>query len=278
MKTMKNIGIVLGVALSIFFLSFMVLAWTPPGIAPTEGNVAIPINEGPNGQVKDGALGISGAFSAQSIITSGNIIQGGALTTNSPKETVATIGYVDNAIANKSGLPSGASSVNFYWKTGSGPTCNSGDREIYREQLAVLCAGIDPPQNPLYQGNLFYPHTEVDCVSAGGEVVVVEGSVKICRFNRSACPAGWVRYKNWTTTTVSSSLCCTTGSHNWSNVAPEACYSYRYLCKWGGCGTHCGPYYRCVSGSCPNPRTCTAKSYSCNNTPAFATINQVACY
>lgn len=278
MRQLKKIGIVLGVTFSVFFLSFIVLAWNPPSQAPTLGNVFLPINEGPDGQVKDGGLGISGVFSAQSIITSGNIIQGGALTTSSPKETVATIGYVDNAIINKTGIPSGASSVNFYWKTGSGPTCNSGDREIYREQLAVLCAGIDPPQNPLYQGNLFYPHTEVDCVSAGGEVIVVEGSVKICRFNRSACPVGWVRYKNWTKTTAVSGKCCTAPGHDWANIAPESCTAAWRLCA--KCSPACGPYYYCVVGHvCPPDRgSCSARTYSCSNVGVSATINQVGCY
>jgi hypothetical protein len=209
----------------------------------------------------------------------GYIIQGAAITEDSPKEAVATMKYVDNAIANRGGIPTGGSAVNFYWKTGSNPNCNSGDREIYREQLAVLCAGIDPPQNPLYQGDLFYPHTEADCVSGGGEVVTVEGSVKICRFNRSTCPAGWVRYKNWTKTTAVSGKCCTAPGHDWANIAPESCTAAWYMCA--NCSPYCGDHWRCVQNHVCTPyvgSSCSAKNYGCQNVGVSATINQIGCY
>jgi len=234
-----------------------------------------------DGNIEVSGLGILDLLEAQEIKSLGHIVQGGALTTTSSPETVATIGYVDNAIANRSNLPSGSSPVNFYWKTGSGPSCNSGDREIYREQLAVLCAGIDPPQNPLYQGNLFYPHTELDCTNAGGEVVIVESSIKICRFNKSACPAGWTRYKNWTETTavVSQYQCCTTGEHAWSNVAPESCTAAWYLCA--SCAIYCGPYHYCRPGYVCGTTArdgCIANQHSCYNVGVSATIDQVGCY
>jgi len=59
MKTIKNISLFCGIVFSIFFVSFMVLAWSAPGSAPTGGNVAIPINESSTSQVKSGALGAS---------------------------------------------------------------------------------------------------------------------------------------------------------------------------------------------------------------------------
>jgi len=59
MKTIKNISLFCGIVFSIFFVSFMVLAWSAPGSAPTGGNVAIPINESSTSQVKSGALGVS---------------------------------------------------------------------------------------------------------------------------------------------------------------------------------------------------------------------------
>ena len=59
MKTIKNISLFCGIVFSIFFVSFMVLAWSAPSSAPTGGNVAIPINESSASQVKSGALGVS---------------------------------------------------------------------------------------------------------------------------------------------------------------------------------------------------------------------------
>ena len=79
MQQLKNIGLVLGIAFSVFFVSFMVLAFTYPSVGPTDGNVALPINEGDALQVKTGPLGVS-VFSASERIqigspaTSGKIV------------------------------------------------------------------------------------------------------------------------------------------------------------------------------------------------------------
>ena len=62
MRQLKNISLVLGITLSVFFISFMVAAWTPPNQVPTLGNVALPINVGSGSQVKDGALSVLGVF------------------------------------------------------------------------------------------------------------------------------------------------------------------------------------------------------------------------
>ena len=66
MKTIKNISLFCGIVFSIFFVSFMVLAWSAPGSAPTGGNVAIPINESSVAQIKTGPLEVQGLFIAQS--------------------------------------------------------------------------------------------------------------------------------------------------------------------------------------------------------------------
>jgi hypothetical protein len=66
MKTIKNISLFCGIVFSIFFVSFMVLAWSAPGSAPTGGNVAIPINESSIAQIKTGPLEVQGLFIAQS--------------------------------------------------------------------------------------------------------------------------------------------------------------------------------------------------------------------
>jgi len=66
MKTIKNISLFCGIVFSIFFVSFMVLAWSAPSSAPTGGNVAIPINESSVAQIKTGPLEVQGLFIAQS--------------------------------------------------------------------------------------------------------------------------------------------------------------------------------------------------------------------
>jgi type II secretory pathway pseudopilin PulG len=43
-------------------------------------------------------------------------------------------------------------------------------------------------------------HKDTECTALGGSVQTVEGTVKLCRFNAAACPAGWTQFKNWTTT------------------------------------------------------------------------------
>ena len=48
------IGVVVGISLQ------FVSAWTEPSLSPPQGNVAAPINVGPNSQYKEGALGIGG--------------------------------------------------------------------------------------------------------------------------------------------------------------------------------------------------------------------------
>lgn len=60
MKIIKNVGLVLGVALSIFTISCAVLAWNPPSVQPTGGNVALPVNVGSGAQTKNGNLQING--------------------------------------------------------------------------------------------------------------------------------------------------------------------------------------------------------------------------
>jgi len=93
-------------------------------------------------------------------------------------------------------------------------------------------------------------HTESDCISAGGEVVNTATAFKQCRFNRSACPAGWTQRKNWTTTSEHKSLvgndansrgnCAFAGSYNpsrfcyispgsghvWADKEREQCNNY----------------------------------------------------
>ncbi|MFH1776999.1 MAG: hypothetical protein ABH952_05510 [Candidatus Omnitrophota bacterium] len=61
----KTIALTFSILALTFLVSFYVIAWTEPGQAPPEGNVASPLNTGDVGQIKEGnlvvnALGISG--------------------------------------------------------------------------------------------------------------------------------------------------------------------------------------------------------------------------
>ncbi len=77
MKTrdkIKATGMVLGIALSIFAVCFVVLAWTGPGLEPPGGNVPSALHTGTTGQVKDGPLGIEGVLHAYTnLIVDGDV-------------------------------------------------------------------------------------------------------------------------------------------------------------------------------------------------------------
>ncbi len=58
MRVEKQIGVSLGIALSILLVSFGVLAWTGPTATPPDGNLPTPLNIGGNAQYKAGSLHI----------------------------------------------------------------------------------------------------------------------------------------------------------------------------------------------------------------------------
>lgn len=62
MKQIKSISLFCGIVFSIFFVSFMALAWVAPTSTPPNGIVYIPINESITGQAKVGPLDILGVF------------------------------------------------------------------------------------------------------------------------------------------------------------------------------------------------------------------------
>jgi hypothetical protein len=59
----KNIGVILGVSLSVFLISFVVFAeWQDPTDVPPNANVPAPVTSGSDVQYKEGALGVGGVF------------------------------------------------------------------------------------------------------------------------------------------------------------------------------------------------------------------------
>ncbi len=225
MQQLKNISLVLGIAFSVFFISFMVLAWTPPNQAPTLGNVVLPINVGSGSQVKDGALSISGVFETHGLtrLARGNyssvVIVGTAVTSSDLLvygNVVASYPVDDSHLATKKYV----------------------DDKV-----------TDSGQGSFLGVNF---HTESNCTSVGGAVWTTPEGIKICRITSPtidnlvyagvpcyfywsqattvSCPSGWQQYRNWSTThpTAYRYSNCASGCqslvtpyHGWSDKAVE---------------------------------------------------------
>ncbi len=79
LNTIKNTGMIIGIAFSVFFISFVVFAWTsPPGTPPTcpagEPGCETPLHTGTAGQSKTGGLLLNtGGASTGLIVEHGNV-------------------------------------------------------------------------------------------------------------------------------------------------------------------------------------------------------------
>ncbi len=79
LNTIKNTGMIIGIAFSVFFISFVVFAWTsPPGAPPTcpagEPGCETPLHTGTAGQSKTGGLLLNtGGASTGLIVEHGNV-------------------------------------------------------------------------------------------------------------------------------------------------------------------------------------------------------------
>jgi hypothetical protein len=130
-------------------------------------------------------------------------------------------------------------------------------------------------------------HSEGDCISAGGQPFASDTSLKLCQFSNPGgvtCPAGWTRYKDFTTTAASSvattytyTFCpksCTAPGHSWSNQ-PPAC------CKVRQCYIPQQCYSGCEGASTYTgcPISCWSfMSSACQDPVAIATVTQIGCY
>tara|TARA_B100000745_G_C20078269_1_gene368304 strand:+ start:221 stop:889 length:669 start_codon:yes stop_codon:yes gene_type:complete len=188
MKSYPLTIIPLAIACSLLLgYQYLGATWSEPTGSPPANNVDAPINVGSTDQVKNGGLSVDAlAVFGDVAITSGGTL----IVSNICNADQSTCGTVEEFLA----------------------TSTSG-------------GGSTP-------GNLFAnQHTETQCTSLGGEVVAVGGET-ICRFPQNSCPSGWTNFSDWSTTENRS---CTgtgywgcsvgtvnTGSHPWSNIAPES--------------------------------------------------------
>ena len=287
------------IVLSCLVVGYAVFSWSEPTAPMPSGYTAL-INTSSTAQTKTGEIGASMFRDADNsnyyINPSGNSVVSGTISGGNPigNNNFATKSYVDSLLA---GVEQEVSSSNMIYIAGStNPPCPDNAIEISRPSVdSVICARLDE----LLYGN---EHTAAQCRLWDGEVVTVEGSVKICRLNAAVCPGSFTQYKNWSKTTADSvsrtnqaygdsspvTCSCSTGSHAWGNVAREGCQTTQ------GCyyGAPSGKYRitRCGDSNCNN-FTCTFAydgsstsisllgiNYYCWYLCAKAIVNQIGCY
>ena len=148
---------------------------------------------------------------------------------------------------------------------------------------AVAAGGGGAPADlPLANG----VHLSSDCESqlggtALGEVFDTGDGVLACQFPASSCPGGWTQYESWSQTTSSSCTggyndyacittrgSCSTGGHEWSNVAQESCYAGN-SCHNTACANAPHQYVNGVA--------CCTGSF-CGSAHCTATVEIVGCY
>jgi hypothetical protein len=61
-KLIYSVGQVLGIAISVFLISFVLFAWDGTTANPPEGNIDAPLSAGSETQHKEGSLTIGGDF------------------------------------------------------------------------------------------------------------------------------------------------------------------------------------------------------------------------
>jgi len=94
-------------------------------------------------------------------------------------------------------------------------------------------------------------HSEMQCTDLGGEVFQ-----NFCKIIDNTCPQGWSPFLNWSTTRTTHCkktghtydnpcIKCSTGQHDFDNLAPEVCtYHDSWVTSTGRC---LSPDYSCIA-------------------------------
>ncbi|MDD4068404.1 MAG: hypothetical protein PHV65_05960 [Bacteroidales bacterium] len=259
-------------------------SWSEPVTSMPSGYTA-PLNTSSTAQTKTGELGASSFRDADDsnyyINPSGNSVVAGTITAANPVENnhVSTKGYVDGLLGNVEQEVSLSNLV--YIADKQNPSCLEADSIMIMKHCvstntwvssnvscdsdAVICVQIE---QPLFDKH----HTEEQCRIWGGETVIVEEDVKICKMNSASCPGGWTQYKNWSTTLPTtapmtivrvepSGTSTYTGSHNWSNTPQES-----FFCFYGD-------WAYCKRNECA-----IGYNYGCGGFNVYANMTQIGCY
>lgn len=196
--------------------------------------------------------------------SSGKIIAGALqLSSGAQADYVLTSDASGNAAWKSSSASGGTKLVQYDFST-SRPACNSSNIGLMvfdsSSNRPYVCdnSGKWLTSSWTDKDMVMTLHSSTQCSSAGGTVVADGSGNKFCRFNLGACPSGWLKYDNWTTTQSVTYWYCSggdytdsTGEHSWSNSPVETrTFSHR-----------CGAYNRCE---------CQAS--------AAASITQIGCY
>ncbi|MDD2909699.1 MAG: hypothetical protein PHU74_02095 [Candidatus Pacebacteria bacterium] len=273
-------------------LSFIVYSWSEPTTNMPSGYTA-PLNTSSNFQEKYGPLIFPMMYDGDTcddpstgncpyyINPSGDSIVSGTISAANPTKNnhIATKGYIDGLFGNVEKAVSLSNLV--YIADKQNPSCLEADSIIIMKHCvstntwvssnvscdsdAVICVQIE---QPLFDKH----HTEEQCRIWGGQPVIVENNVRICKFNSATCPGGWDQYKNWSTTvpgqspfpisaSAPSGPYYYTGSHAWSNTGIESLY-----CN------------RCI-GTMSNNEFCGTNDYCSNRRYYYyASVTEIGCY
>lgn len=181
MNIFKSLGLVLSVTVPVFIVSFAVLAFTYPAQAPTGGNVALPINDSNNAQLKIGSFEVGGVFRTNSItqLARGNVTSSVEIGSSSTSSNLIVHGYIvgDGSQLtgiSQGGIPSGGSFGATLMMGNDGPFWNS------------PLTWSDTNQKYVY-----------DCEQIGGTVYDTGASGTICKYPGSTIPEGWSQAANW---------------------------------------------------------------------------------
>ncbi len=247
MQQLRNIGLVLGVTFSVFFVSFIVLAWSDPTEGPTGGSVYIPINESASSQVKIGSFEVGGVFITNSAtkLAQGNYSSSVTIGSSSTSSNLLVHGGV--SVTSEPVNPMDVVTKNYL------------DAELAR--IEAMVSGSLPL--------VYNVHTREACIDAGGEVVDSDVSLPICRFNQATCPANWTQYKGFTTTVYNGHCDC-------AGACDTSCQ---------GCTTYCNPgHHSWANGGREGCSvSCPYKQRACNRIGAWwcsasARVTQIGCY